>query len=1239
MASLSFRGKNDGLQVGDYRGSVTAEFHLPAGKLEGRNTLAIVTNYRILVRPETPPSPLSTVPFPRDPDFVSRDKLLHSIREKNSVPGSRIALIGLGGVGKSQLAIEYSYLVRSEFPATWVFWIHASNQARFEQSFRDIADHIQVQGRHDPNVDIFKLVENWLRDEKHGKWICILDNADDEKLLCSSLTVGKEDPTKGLTNAFTKPLLEYVPRSQNGSTIITSRTREVVLKLVDRKDLIEVRPMETPEALELLQKKLQQVRNSEQSQQLVDTLEFMPLAIVQAASYIRHRAPRYSVSQYLSDFQGSERKATQLLKEEVGHLYRDWEAKNSILVAWQISFEYIRRIKLSAADLLSFMSFFDQQEIPENIIRHQIDARYISILELLNELSDGERSESDIGSEFEDDIRTLRDFSFITTSKDGSCFMMNRLVQLATRVWLKSNGQTEEWREKFISTLCHEFAPGGYKNWEKCRLLFPHVKSSISQKPESPEHLLEWADLLYRGAWYASDCGLITDMREMAWKSRKHRVNILGVENEASLKSSAMLAEAYSLEGRWEEAEQLEVQVMETRKTKLGDDHPDTLTSMANLASTYRNQGRWGEAEQLEVQVMETRRMELGEDYPDTLMSMANMASTYWNQGRWEEAEQLGLQVMETRKQVLGDDHPDTLISMANLASTYWNQGRWEEAEQLEVQVMETRKTKLGDDHSDTLISMANLASTYWNQGRWEEAEQLEVQVMETCKTKLGDDHPDTLTSMANLASTYQNQGRWEETEQLEVHVMETRTIKLGEDHPDTLTSIASLASMYRNQGRWQEAEQLGLQVMETRKQVLGDDHPHTLTSMANLVSTYWNQGRWEEAEQLEVQVMETRKTKLGGDHPDTLTSIASLASMYRNQGRWQEAEQFEAQVMETRKTKLGPHYSDSVDFVHSDSSSENDSVFSVPVSITSTRSLDSGRGEMNSLLIREFANLLHDDGDLLSLLLVGLSKELIGFERMRNNFRRMLKHFANNLNADILSESHRDLRSFVSSYSAMITRELFAMAPIDKERNIKPHVLEAGHRIASAEKRLTHERKVEFYLQDLHRDGPAPRTSESIGIFNSDDEESDQDSVAEEAGEDEPYEGSLQNLDRMRYFILESAAYQILRRRLEGFVRPSLHSRARDLVTRWSAPGHKNYGDVARYNLRNLISELQHVNPHEIQFERDRNTCRFFSFVGHYQYMIERWTGEPWDWWPLPHCPRALAESEARLQWKCVSI
>ncbi len=104
---------------------------------------------------------------------------------------------------------------------------------------------------------------------------------------------------------------------------------------------------------------------------------------------------------------------------------------------------------------------------------------------------------------------------------------------------------------------------------------------------------------------------------------------------------------------------------------------------MANLASIYRNQGRWDEAETLKVQVMETSKSKLGADHPSTLTSMANLASTYRNQGRWDEAETLEVQVMETRKTKLGADHPDTLTSMNNLASTYRNQGRLAEAETL----------------------------------------------------------------------------------------------------------------------------------------------------------------------------------------------------------------------------------------------------------------------------------------------------------------------------------------------------------------------------------------------------------------------------------------------------------------------------------------------------------------------------------------------------------------------------
>ncbi|CAG8393850.1 unnamed protein product [Penicillium salamii] len=732
MASISFRGKNQGLQVRDNHGSI--EFHLPPGKLEERDKLAVMTNRRILVRPETPPSPLSTVPFAHDPDFVSRDTLLQQIHKKSSVAGSRIVLVGLGGVGKSQLAIEYSYHIRSQSPATWVFWVHTSNKARFEQSFRDIAEQIKIPD--------------------------LLDNVDNDQLLCSFSVTSKEDPISSRTNGSTKPLLEYIPRCLNGSIVITSRTRNVALKIADHKDLIEVKPMEESEALKLLQRKLNQPSESEEGRQLVNALELIPLAVVQAASCIRKQTPRYSVSQYLKDFQGSDREATKLLKKEAGHLCRDWEAKNSILP--------------SATELLSLISLFDRQGIPENLIRHQPKANNSSISEPLNDLSDEEESASIIGPDFEDDISALRDFSFISVSEDNTFFTIHRLVQLTMHAWLKSRGQIDEWREMFISNLCREFPIAAY---------------------------------------YASQRGNIADTREMAARSREQRMILL-------------------------------VQVIKTHKTKLGEEHPSTLVSLANLTSTYRNQGRWEEAEQIDMHMIMTSKAKLSEDNPITLTSISNLASTYRNQRRWKEAEQLEVQVMKTSKTKLDEDHPSTLTNMTNLASVYKDQGRWKEAEQLDVQVMKTSRMKLGEDHPSTLTNMSNLASTHGYHGQWKEAEQLFLHVIKIRKTKFGEDHFKTLSSMAGLAATYSNQGQWEEAEQLFLHVIKTCKTKLGEDHFETLSYMANLASMLWNQHRSEEAEQLLLHVIKTRKIKLREDHPDTLTSMSNLASTYSDRGR-----------------------------------------------------------------------------------------------------------------------------------------------------------------------------------------------------------------------------------------------------------------------------------------------------------------------------------------------------------------------------------------------------------
>jgi hypothetical protein len=672
--------------------------------------------------------------------------------------------------------------------------------ARVEQSYQKIAHRVRIAGRNDPKANIFQLVHNWLCDEKNAKWHLILDNVDDARLLYEALPSSQDKPRTSFTGMSNQPLLAYLPASQNGSILITTRSREVALKLVEQSDLIAVEPMDEAHALKLFEKKL----GNDESMviaELAAALEFMPLAIVQAAAYISQT--RYSVQQYLEEFRRSDRKKTSLLNHAGGQLRRDWEAKNSIITTWEISFDHIRQARLSAANLLSLMSFFDRQGIPEALVRRIETGQSREDLggaDADTEEDSDEDSESTGDDGFEDDILTLRNYSFISVNADKTTFEMHRLVQIAMREWLSAHGELERWKQQFIENLSIEFPTGEYENWEKCQSLFPHARSAVEQRPDKKDSLKEWASLLYNAAWYAWRRGNVSDAEKMSVRVVKTRKKLFGQENEGTLNAMRMAGLVYNLGGRWTEAEELLVQVTETKKRVLGEDHLDTLISMGNLASTYRHQGKWQEAEDLEVQVMETRNRVLGAEHPDTLTSITNLALTYQYQGRWQEAEVLQVQVIETKKRVLGAEHLDTLISIGNLASTFWNQGQLKEAENLNVQVLETSKRVLGIEHPYTLTSMSNLASTYSNQGRWKEAEELGVQVIETRKRVLGAEHPDTLTSMGNLAFNWKGQGQDIEALKLMEECLQLRTRILGIDHPDTITFSIALT-------RWQTEE------------------------------------------------------------------------------------------------------------------------------------------------------------------------------------------------------------------------------------------------------------------------------------------------------------------------------------------------------------------------------------------------------------------------------------------------
>jgi tetratricopeptide (TPR) repeat protein len=785
----------------------------------------------------------SIIPFLQNPRFVGRESQLAELEAKlfsNEQTTTMLAIVGPGGTGKSQLALEVAHRTRQNMENCLVFWMDASDKDSFYQSYASIAKKLNVLGWDDDQADIKQLVKRCITKISARQCLLIFDNAEDTTLRSgSSSTTAVPD------------LADCLPQSKLCSVIFTTTNSNTAQALASQ-NIIALRELTLDAALWMLQVRLARpLTNAEQqeAEHLLRELSYLPLAIMQAAACMETSG--ITVQEYRARLDYQKELATKHSGDSSESDIQESGVKDPVAAALFLSIDEISRKHAVAADCLFLAACVDRKDISFDLLEAvAMQAR-------------------------EDAIRMLDKYALVIRRPAESALDLHRLFHQALRKRLQVQGRLVQWTQRTITQLLQVFPDSNYSNRSKWRRLLPHAQYAMSHSPA-------------------------------------------GDNNEERLRLASKCAITLYSDGRYKEAEELQVQVMQARKRVLSDEHPHTLTTMAHLAATYRDQGRWKEAEELQVQVMQTRKRVLSDEHPHTLSSMASLASTYWNQGLWQEAEELQVQVMQKRKKVLTDEHPDTLGSMNNLAATYREQGLWQEAEELLVQVMQATKRVLTDEHPYTLISMGNLASTYREQGRWQEAEELEVQVMQTTKRVLTDEHPYTLISMGNLALTYREQGRWQEAEELEVQVMQTSKRVLSDEHPSTLISMGILASTFREQGRWQEAEELEMQVMQTSKRVFTDEHPHTLCSMNNLAATYREQGRWQEAEELQVQVMQVMKRVLTDKHPYTLISMNNLAVTYRDQGRWKEAEELEVQVMQATKRVLTDEHPDTLTSMHS---------------------------------------------------------------------------------------------------------------------------------------------------------------------------------------------------------------------------------------------------------------------------------------------------------------------------------
>jgi len=710
--------------------------------------------------------------------------------------------------------------VRDTAPRTYVFWVHASTRVRFEEAYRRLADRLELPGRLDPKADVLRLVSDWLCDETNGQWTIVLDNADDVETFFPSRR-REQDGT------IESSLAAYLPQSRNGSILITSRSRDAAAKLAGGyHNIKEVLTMDKSQGLQLLRNKLPPMSHKEGTEEgamveLLQTLDYMPLAITQAAAYISRRA-RMTIAGYLDEFRANDERRESLLNQDSGDLRRDESASNSVVTTWQMSFERIRQERPSAAELLSLMSFFNTQGIPEKTLRgYNWTAAGAGV--------SNDKSRAD--NTFDEDLDTLHAYCLVTmtTAVDNEMWEMHPLVQFCTRAWLSSFGEAERWKGKFVELLAQEFPNGEFENWTQCQQLLPHAEPLYDTEPASEQLLNAWAQVLTNVAWYLWMRGSFKIAQTLVEKAVTARERALGPVNQHTLVSIEILALVLRYQGKYDEAEKLNRRALEGNERELGVYHPNTLTSVGNLALILQYQGKYDEAEKLNRRALEGRERELGVYHPDTLTSVGNLALILQYQGKYDESEKLNRRALGGNERELGVYHPNTLTSVSNLALVLQDQGKYDEAEKLNRRALEGRERELGVYHPDTLTSVGNLALILQYQGKYDESEKLNRRALEGRERELGVFHPDTPTIMNNLASVLQDQGKYDEAEKLNRRALEGREKELGTHHPDTLTSTYYLAHLLHAMEQYAEAAELYERAYNGRVQKLGHQHPHTI--------------------------------------------------------------------------------------------------------------------------------------------------------------------------------------------------------------------------------------------------------------------------------------------------------------------------------------------------------------------------------------------------------------------------
>lgn len=571
----------------------------------------------------------TNLPFERNPFFTGREKILedlHSALTKTSATALTQAISGLGGLGKTQTAIEYAYRYRDDYK--YVFWVRADSHLELSTGFVEIARLLDLPEKDAQSPDdTVRAVNQWL--ENKSGWLLIFDNADAPELL------------KG-----------FRPRNAKGHVLLTSRAQ--VFDTLGIVKPIEIEVMSPEEALEFLVTRTgrddKNAAETKAAEQLAEELGYLPLALEQAGAFIKAKKARFQ--DYIASYS---KRRLELLKES-GPVAGEYP--ESVATTWSINFQEVEKVSEAASDLLRASAFLSPDRIPLELIAEGKTELGPALSAALADVDDDPLALNQV-------FEPLTRYSFIRLDSDLQTYSIHRLVQEVLKDGMDVDTQ-KLWAERTIRALNQAFPYIEFNNWPLCERLLPHAKATAKLIEKWDITFEEAVRLLNQAAYYSYYRGQYTDAEPLFKRSQVICEKTLGPDHPNVATILNNLASLYRIQDKYTEAEPLFKRSLAIREMTLGPDHPDVAVSLNNLAVFYRVQDKYTEAEPLYKRSQAIREKALGPDHPDVANSLNNLGALYHVQGKYTEAEPLLKRSLAICEKALGPDHPTVAVVLEN---------------------------------------------------------------------------------------------------------------------------------------------------------------------------------------------------------------------------------------------------------------------------------------------------------------------------------------------------------------------------------------------------------------------------------------------------------------------------------------------------------------------------------------------------------------------------------------------